>query len=123
MSEERSPLVTNVEQTYGANDTSNTPPNSPTESILSAPLASTSILSSSTIASTTDQMLSTLPLTTRIGFGFGHIFNDLCAGVWFSYTLLFMQKALLIPGAAAGGLMMLGQGKTFEPFDFFLCIN
>lgn len=65
--------------------------------------------SSTTIQSTTDQMLSTLSIGTKIGFGLGHIYNDLCAGIWFSYTLLFMQGALTMPGTEAGGLMMLGQ--------------
>ncbi|KAJ6644383.1 Major facilitator superfamily domain-containing protein 12 [Pseudolycoriella hygida] len=56
-----------------------------------------------------DQMKSTLSFTQKIGFGLGHIYNDLCAGVWFSYTLLFMQGALLIPSAEAGALVMVGQ--------------
>lgn len=86
------------------------------------PALSSSILSTSTVLSTTDQMVSTLPLWTRIGFGLGHIFNDLCAGVWFSYTLLFMQGALLIPGTVAGALMMLGQvgDALFTPIVGYL---
>lgn len=56
-----------------------------------------------------DQMRSTLSLMNKIGYGLGHVYNDLCAGVWFSYTLLFMQNALLFPAAEAGALMMLGQ--------------
>lgn len=45
----------------------------------------------------------------KIGFGFGHVFNDLCAGVWFSYTLLFLQKTLNISSKEAGLLVMVGQ--------------
>lgn len=56
-----------------------------------------------------DQMRSTLTFIQKIGFGLGHVYNDLCAGVWFSYTLLFMQGALKMPGAEAGALVMLGQ--------------
>lgn len=56
-----------------------------------------------------DQMRSTLTFVQKIGFGLGHVYNDLCAGVWFSYTLLFMQGALKMPGAEAGALVMLGQ--------------
>lgn len=70
---------------------------------------SPSVFSNTTIQSATDQTMSTLPLLTKIGFGLGHIYNDLCAGVWFSYTLLFMQGALKMPGTEAGSLMMLGQ--------------
>lgn len=56
-----------------------------------------------------DQTKSTLSFLQKIGFGLGHVYNDLCAGVWFSYTLLFMQGALMIPGAEAGALVMVGQ--------------
>lgn len=110
MSEERSPLIAHDNQSYSVNDNNqnnsnsdnspNTPidPTDPTDLISSAPIASTSILSTSTVISSTDQTMSTLPLMTKIGFGLGHIYNDLCAGVWFSYTLLFMQNALHMPG-------------------------
>lgn len=56
-----------------------------------------------------EQMKSTLSFFNKIGFGLGHVHNDLCAGVWFSYTLLFMQGVLSIPSALAGSLVMLGQ--------------
>lgn len=56
-----------------------------------------------------DQMLSTLTVCQKIGYGLGHVFNDLCAGVWFSYTLLFMQGCLSIPAEEAGALVMWGQ--------------
>lgn len=52
---------------------------------------------------------STLKLCEKIGYGLGHVYNDLCAGVWFSYTLLFMQGALGMPAAEAGAMVMLGQ--------------
>lgn len=52
---------------------------------------------------------STINLYEKLGFGLGHVYNDLCAGVWFSYTLLFMQHALLISAPLAGALVMLGQ--------------
>lgn len=66
---------------------------------------------SQTTASTQpdDSSPSTIPLMTKIGFGLGHIYNDLCAGVWFSYTLLFLQGVLQMPGTEAGALMMIGQ--------------
>src|SRR6266487_2968114 len=41
---------------------------------------------------------------TRIFFSVGHIFNDLCAAVWFSYTLLFFQ--LQFSGNTAGILLL-----------------
>lgn len=52
---------------------------------------------------------STLSFLQKFGFGLGHVYNDLCAGIWFSYTLLFMQGALQIPAAEASALIMVGQ--------------
>lgn len=56
-----------------------------------------------------EDIASTTTFIQKIGFGLGHVFNDLCAGVWFSYTLLFMQGALQMPSFTAGTLVMLGQ--------------
>lgn len=53
--------------------------------------------------------MSTIIFFNMIGYGLGHVFNDLCAGIWFSYTLLFMQNVLTIPAPIAGALVMLGQ--------------
>lgn len=114
MSEEDTTLIATENQSYDSIHTASPERN---RSVVSSanvivgtdPALSPSVLSTSTIQSTTDQMISTLPIFTKIGFGLGHIYNDLCAGVWFSYTLLFMQRALLMPGTVAGGLMMLGQ--------------
>lgn len=77
--------------------------------IETAPFLSQSILSTSTVQSSSDQMVSTISLWTKIGFGLGHVYNDLCAGVWFSYLLLFMKGALRMPGTEAGAMMMIGQ--------------
>ena len=56
-----------------------------------------------------DDTKTTLKVFEKIGFSLGHVYNDLCAGVWFSYTLLFMQGVLQMPGPRAGALVMLGQ--------------
>lgn len=56
-----------------------------------------------------DDSKTTLKFFEKIGFSLGHIYNDLCAGVWFSYTLLFMQNVLQMPSYQAGALVMLGQ--------------
>lgn len=85
------------------------PSTPPLHRIETTPFLSHSILSTSTIQSTSDQMVSTISSWSKIGFGLGHILNDLCAGVWFSYLLLFMKGALKMPGTEAGSMMMLGQ--------------
>lgn len=79
------------------------------ESIVDAPLLSPNQTTSTMQSTINDPSPSTLPLMTIIGFGFGHVYNDLCAGIWFSYTLLFFQGVLQMPSTEAGGLMMLGQ--------------
>jgi hypothetical protein len=71
-----------------------------------------SIDRSDSITSSVDvnfQMTSTLSIFEKIGFGLGHVYNDLSAGVWFSYTLLFMQGALSMSATVAGALVMFGQ--------------
>ena len=30
--------------------------------------------------------------TTKYSYGVGHVFNDLCASMWFSYLLVFFEK-------------------------------
>lgn len=56
-----------------------------------------------------EEMESTMTFIQKTGFGLGHVYNDLCAGVWFSYTLLFMQNVLQMSSFRAGTLVMLGQ--------------
>lgn len=85
-------------------------PSTPTlHRIDTAPFLSQSILSTTTNQSLSDQMVSTITPWTKFGYGLGHVYNDLCASVWFSYLLLFLKGALKIQGIYAGGLMMLGQ--------------
>lgn len=55
------------------------------------------------------EMRSTMPVIQKMGFGLGHVYNDLCAGVWFSYTLVFLKGVLQIPGTEAGALVWWGQ--------------
>lgn len=125
MSEERSPLV-RTDNEYGSIDTGPSISSAPndTSDIQVDPAATTSDVQNSPPANTTteDQMRSTLSSATKIGYGLGHVYNDLCAGVWFSYTLLFLQGALLVPSAEAGALMMLGQvgDAIATPFVGFL---
>jgi Na+/melibiose symporter-like transporter len=51
----------------------------------------------------------TLNFFEKIGYALGHIFNDLVAGVWYSYTLIFLQGVQSMPGPEAGAMVMLGQ--------------
>lgn len=51
--------------------------------------------------------LPSLSLKTRLFYSFGHVYNDLCASVWFSYTLLYFK--LNFDDYTAGLLLLLGQ--------------
>ena len=115
MSEENSSLITKDQQRPRYETTESSPASTVhSNNSESEPEAQTDITSSipsdnSSTSQSSDPMRSSLSFLSKIGFGFGHIVNDLCAGVWFSYTLLFMKKALLLPGPEAGALMMIGQ--------------
>lgn len=47
-------------------------------------------------------------LTTRAAYALGHVFNDLAAAMWFSYTLIFLQRVALFEPITAGSLLLLG---------------
>lgn len=49
-----------------------------------------------------------LSLLVKIGYGCGHVLNDLFATVWFSYMLLYLKEVLQLQ-TEAGSFMMLGQ--------------
>lgn len=111
-SDENSLLKSKKNQNYGATSTASTTGGSSEIDAIET-LPDTQISTQTTVPENEplppDQMKSTLSFLQKIGFGLGHVYNDLCAGVWFSYTLLFMQGALKMPGAEAGALVMTGQ--------------
>ncbi|RXG67728.1 Heat shock 70 kDa protein 1, partial [Armadillidium vulgare] len=51
----------------------------------------------------------TLTLRVKYGYGVGHILNDLCSAIWFSYLLLYFHHVLLFPSALAGVVLLIGQ--------------
>ncbi|KAK3865734.1 hypothetical protein Pcinc_028669 [Petrolisthes cinctipes] len=50
-----------------------------------------------------------LPWSTKISYGVGHVFNDLCASMWFTYLLIFYQNVLLFDSRLSGLLLLVGQ--------------
>ena len=46
---------------------------------------------------------------TRLCYGVGHVLNDLCANVWFSYLLVYMQYVAQLSPETAGLLLLIGQ--------------
>lgn len=50
-----------------------------------------------------------LPLGTYLAYGMGHILNDVCASMWFTYLLVFMHWVLGFSNTQAGTLLLIGQ--------------
>jgi Na+/melibiose symporter-like transporter len=45
----------------------------------------------------------------RLSYGIGHVLNDVCASMWFTYLLVFFHLVLQFDAASAGVLMLVGQ--------------
>ncbi|KAF7989858.1 hypothetical protein HCN44_008532 [Aphidius gifuensis] len=50
-----------------------------------------------------------ISIRTKLAYSLGHVFNDLAAAMWFSYTLIYLQRITLLEPLAAGFLLLLGQ--------------
>ncbi|CAD0194839.1 unnamed protein product [Chrysodeixis includens] len=48
-------------------------------------------------------------VSQNVLYGLGHVYNDLCAAMWFSYMMLFFQAVLNMRAAVAGAMLLLGQ--------------
>ena len=61
-----------------------------------------------------------LVFATKFCFGVGHMFNDLCAAIWFSYMLFYLQIILQISPSISGILLMIGMYVSLKKkFKFF----
>lgn len=58
--------------------------------------------------------------STKIAYALGHIFNDLTAAMWFSYTLIYFQRVALLEPIVAGALLLLGKKKKKKERENFL---
>ena len=50
-----------------------------------------------------------VPFLKRIGYGLGHVHNDMCAAMWFTYLLIYFHKVLGFENVLAGALLAIGQ--------------
>lgn len=64
-----------------------------------------------------------LSIFRKAAYGVGHIFNDLCASMWFTYLLLFFHSVLRIDNTYAGIILLIGQvaDAAATPIIGFLC--
>jgi Na+/melibiose symporter-like transporter len=59
---------------------------------------------------------------TKLAYSVGHVLNDLCASMWFSYLLVFYHRVVNFSNASAGYLLLIGQiadaiSTTFVGFE------
>nr|CAB3263794.1 major facilitator superfamily domain-containing protein 12-like [Phallusia mammillata] len=45
----------------------------------------------------------------KLCYGVGHVLNDLCASMWFSYLLVFFHEILEFSNSMAGNILLVGQ--------------
>ena len=50
-----------------------------------------------------------IPFLVKIAYGTGHVLNDMCASMWFTYLLIFFHKVLGFRHVIAGALLTIGQ--------------
>ena len=64
-----------------------------------------------------------LPYIRKLAYGVGHVFNDMCASMWFTYLLVFFHFVLQVPNTYAGLLLLIGQvaDASATPIIGFLC--
>ncbi|KAK7605436.1 hypothetical protein V9T40_007294 [Parthenolecanium corni] len=51
----------------------------------------------------------TLSYPVWLAYGVGHVLNDLCSSIWFTYTLLFFEIVLEFDSSLAGAAIVIGQ--------------
>jgi len=52
-----------------------------------------------------------LTLRNKIGYGFGHVMNDLTASVWVTYLLVFLVQVVKLEKTLAGIVILVGQAS------------
>lgn len=78
------------------------------------------------------EIIQRLPLSVRLAYGMGHVLNDICASMWFTYLLVFFHLVLGFDPLLSGAVLLIGQvaDAVGTPFvglhsdkddDFWLC--
>lgn len=55
------------------------------------------------------EIIQRLPFSTKLSYGIGHVLNDICASVWFTYLLVFFHLVLEFNPTLAGVILLIGQ--------------
>ncbi|GAB6018970.1 Major facilitator super domain-containing protein 12 [Chamberlinius hualienensis] len=75
-----------------------------------------------------------LPWRQKLSYSIGHVLNDLCASMWFTYLLVYLHRVLRFSNLNAGIVLLVGQiadalatpfvGLELDKLDnFILCRN
>lgn len=78
------------------------------------------------------EIIRPLTLKTKVSYGVGHVLNDICASMWFTYLLVFFYYVLGFDASLSGAVLLIGQvaDALATPFvglhsdkndDFWLC--
>lgn len=70
-----------------------------------------------------DRERSSCSILHKISFGLGHVYNDLCAAMWFSYTLFYFQVVLEVQSQTAGILLMIGKNLFIHYILYFVVVK
>ncbi|XP_043256711.1 major facilitator superfamily domain-containing protein 12-like [Colletes gigas] len=55
------------------------------------------------------EVIQRLPISLRLAYGIGHILNDICASMWFTYLLVYFHLVLGFNATLAGVILLIGQ--------------
>lgn len=55
------------------------------------------------------EVYSRIPLRIQLAYGVGHVLNDICASMWFTYLLVFFHLVLQFDNWEAGLILLIGQ--------------
>ncbi|XP_076178223.1 major facilitator superfamily domain-containing protein 12 isoform X1 [Ptiloglossa arizonensis] len=55
------------------------------------------------------EIIQRLPVSKRLAYGIGHVLNDICASMWFTYLLVYLHLVLEFDATLAGQILFIGQ--------------
>ncbi|KAL6430179.1 hypothetical protein ACFW04_007733 [Cataglyphis niger] len=55
------------------------------------------------------EIIRKLPVYLKLAYGTGHVLNDICASMWFTYLLVFFHLVLGFDPTLAGAVLLIGQ--------------
>lgn len=67
------------------------------------------------------EVYQSLPIKLQLAYGLGHVLNDVCASMWFTYLLVYFHLVQQFSNWEAGFLLLIGQvSKQFLKIISFI---